>query len=404
MSAWPALSGPDAREGALGLARAGRGRPTLALVTTHWGGHDDEAIATTRLVAGALARHAQVEVVHLVAPEHAGEALADSIFPVHREPLVGARPLLGDLVRASLRQAGSGPTPAAIRPLLCDLEGSAPGLGRLLARLAPQVVVLVGRHQPIELALLGRQGTPGAPRVVVLPFTDDLQALAEAPLARLLARAEAIACLHPGEQAALASLGHLHAEALEIGLPLNRSAVRDPLFGVRSFGRYVLLLRSFPPGGSRLARSLTHEMAIRSLGISAAEVDGDRWRVSDAEGTLALPVTPTRINLWRLMAHAAMTIDLRPQGPLGREALESMLLGTPVVVPDNTAAMAHVRAASGGLWYRDIGELLDAARALLDPALRARLGAQGAAYAASHHGRIDAFVERCAALVLGKVP
>lgn len=381
-------------------------RPPVTLLTSRWGEGNEEAVALTRLLAGALARSASVEVVHLVPGAQdtptAVVTEADSIFRVHHAPVAGARPLLAGVVHAALGEAGAHRPPAAARPLLRQLAGQAPALGELLGRIAPRGVVLVGHRLPVAFDLFGRRGAPESPRVVAVPCTASPALLADAPLAELLERADAIAYLHPGEADALAALGHDRLVPLDLALPLNRRAVAHPLFGIRFFAPYVLLLRSFPPGGARFRRSLTHELAIRRLGLSAAEVDGDRWRVSDAEGTLPLPVTPTRINLWRLMAHAELTIDLRPAGPFGREALESMLLGTPVVVPEGSAAMAHARAAGGGLWYRDLGELLDASTALLDPALKARLGAQGAAYAAAHHGKMDDFVRRVGALVLGR--
>ncbi len=390
---------------AMAMADPADNRPPVALVTGHWGDGHEEVVATTRLFAGALARHARVQVLHLV-PDDPGRPAArpveaDSIFPVHHLPVAGARPLLAGVVHAALGEAGARRPPAAARPLLRRLAGRSPGLEEALADTAPGHVVLVGHRLPLDPASLGRRSAPGAPRVVALPCTASTAHLADGPLAALLERADAIAYLHPGERHALQALGHDRLVPLDLALPLNRRAVVHPLFGVSFFAPYVLLLRSFPPGGARFRRSLTHELAIRRLGRSAAEVDGDRWRVSDAEGTLPLPVTPTRVNLWRLMAHAELTIDLRPAGPLGREALESMLLGTPVVVPEGSAAMAHVKAAGGGLWYRDLRELVDAAQALLDPALRARMGAQGATYAAAHHSGMDDFVERVGALVLG---
>lgn len=391
-------------------------RPLVAFVTTHWGDGDDEATTTTRLLAGAVARHARVEVLHLVAPEAAGPPRADSVFQVHPVPLLDARPLRSGVVQAALagtvhatpaagtltKAATQAATQAATSAVLRGDEGHAPGLVDLLVRLRPHSVVLAGRHQPIEPAVLGRRGRPGAPRVVVLPFTASPAHLAGAPLARLLERADAVAHVHPGERAALRALGHERLAGLDLALPLNRGAVAHTLFGIRYFGRYVLLVRSFPPGGPRLRRSVTHEVLRHVLGdVSVAEVDGDRWRVSDGEGTLQLPVSPTRVNLWRLMAHAEATIDLRPPGPFGREALESMLLRTPVVVPEPSAAMAHAKAANGGLWYRDVGELVDATRAVLDPGIRARLAAQGAEYALRHHGQVDDFVARARSLVLG---
>jgi len=173
-------------------------------------------------------------------------------------------------------------------------------------------------------------------------------------------------------------------------------------FGVRWFGRYVLSIRDFPPGGARYVRSVTHEVLRSVVGrVSVAEVDGEQWRISDRENTLELPVSPSRVNLWRLMAHAVATIDLRPPGPFGRETIESMLLGTPVVVPDASAAMEHAAAADGGLWYRDVGELFDATRVLMYRPVRDRLAAQGRAYADAKHGQVDDFVARVGRIVLG---
>ena len=136
--------------------------------------------------------------------------------------------------------------------------------------------------------------------------------------------------------------------------------------------------------------------------VSIALVNGPSWWIGDRRDSLQFPVHPTRVNLQRLMAHALYTLDLRTPGVLGREALEAMLCSSPIVVPEQSAAQAHVEAASGGLWYRNAGELLDAARILLDEPLRARLAAQAGEYANERHGRLDAFVERTARLVLGE--
>ena len=191
---------------------------------------------------------------------------------------------------------------------------------------------------------------------------------------------------------------------IDLALNLNRGATTQGLFGVGWFGRFVVAIRRFPADGARFSRSVTHEI-LRSVlpHVSVAEVDGLRWRITDSENTVELPVNPTRVNLWRLMAHALVTVDLRPPGPLGREAIESMMLGTPVVVPDESAAMEHARAASGGLWYRNPGELLDSVSALMDGRLRYRLSLQGREYATATHGQMEDFVTRMSNLVLGDV-
>jgi hypothetical protein len=187
------------------------------------------------------------------------------------------------------------------------------------------------------------------------------------------------------------------------GFSINRGAPPNRLFGVRFFGTYVLSLREFPPGGPRWERSVTHDVLRSTVGkVSVAEIDGDTWRISDKDNTLLLPVSPSRVNLWRLMAHAVATVDQRPAGPIGRESIESMLLGTPVVVPDHGAAQEHAADAGGGLWYADAGELIDEVRVLSDRRLRRPFSRQGREWAERTHGRMDEFVDRAAALVLGR--
>ncbi|MCU1491577.1 MAG: hypothetical protein JWM85_2982 [Acidimicrobiaceae bacterium] len=382
------------------------GRPTVAVVTTHWGTGDDESTAVTRLFAGALSRTAEVEVVHLISPPGPVETVTDSVFRVHRVPIHGARPLRSGILRAALaagRPAAGLPSQA--HALIEHLEGDAPDVPEILAGLGATSVVLAGHHQPWDLSALPRSGA--GPRVVVLPFLGDSDPAPGTHLLELLEHADAIGVVHPGEERtvrrALAARPSSEVVALRLAFPLNRGATRHRLFGVRWFGRYIVTIRSFPTGGPRYLRSVTHEVLRSVIGnVSVAEVDAGAWRISDAESTLALPVSPSRVNLWRLMAHAVATIDLRPAGPVGREALESMLLGTPVLVPEGSASMEHAAAANGGLWYRDIGELFDSARALMSRPLRDRLSEQGEAYTTANHSGMDGFVERAASLVLGR--
>ena len=135
--------------------------------------------------------------------------------------------------------------------------------------------------------------------------------------------------------------------------------------------------------------------------VTVVEVDGVRWWASNKRDALPLQVNYNRVNFARLVAHASLTVDVRPQGPVGRLAIESMLYGVPALVPDNTAAKAHVAAANGGLWYRDVGELFDGARVIAHTPLGKILAQQAERYSRVKHGDINAFVARTAELVLG---
>jgi glycosyltransferase involved in cell wall biosynthesis len=126
----------------------------------------------------------------------------------------------------------------------------------------------------------------------------------------------------------------------------------------------------------------------KALGpITFASVAADRWLISDTGKAFEVPVKASRPNLWRLLRHTQVCLDLRPQSITARETLESLLLGTPVVVPEGTVAAEWAERSNGGLWYRDYQELFDAAKAVLDDArLRARLATQGRKWAEDVHG------------------
>lgn len=223
-------------------------------------------------------------------------------------------------------------------------------------------------------------------------------------VACLLALADVVGTVHPGEQQALGGVRRLGGgEIVPLDVALAVSPPGRRLYGIEPGARYVVVLRALEGCVPGPARPVSPAVLARVLGaVGVVEVDGEEWRYAAGGHQVVLSVRPSRVNLWRLMEHAEATIDLRSPGPFGREAVESMLLGTPVVVPEPSAAMAHVRAASGGLWYQGVAELLDAVGALMEPALAARLGAQGQAYARAHHADTNGFVERLGRLVLSR--
>jgi hypothetical protein len=370
-----------------------RPRPRIAIVTRTWG-DDGDAASIARLVAGALATRGDVEIVHLGDVDRV-RTTTESVFTVHSVPLVGAQPVRSAIVRAAVEGGGGRGIPGAVTDLLERWEGAAPSTPAVLQQIDPTTVLLIGSSQPFDLTALGRA------RTVFIPMTGRTGVPATDQFAALVDAADVVASIHPGEQRdLLLRYGERAAiTPLDVALPLNRNATDQGLFGVGWFGRYVVLIRRFPADGGRYAHSVTHDVMRGALGsIAVAEVDGTKWRIADDQNTAELPVNPTRVNLWRLMANASATIDLRPPDVFGRETVESMMLGTPVVVPAGSAAMEHAAAASGGLWYENLGEVLGAARAVLDEPVRVALGRQGRAYAESHHGDMDAFVARIATL------
>jgi len=116
------------------------------------------------------------------------------------------------------------------------------------------------------------------------------------------------------------------------------------------------------------------------------------WRARSLRGHISVD---SRIDLWRLIAHASMMVDLRPGTLIARECIESLRYGVPIVVPRDGAA-ARLAAEGGGLWYEDEAELLGGIEALEDPSLREALSEQGRAVADEWYGSGHRFIERLA--------
>jgi glycosyltransferase involved in cell wall biosynthesis len=96
----------------------------------------------------------------------------------------------------------------------------------------------------------------------------------------------------------------------------------------------------------------------------------------------------TRTDLWRLLAHARLTVDLRPGNVIARECIESLRFGTPIIVPKVSVARHHAEAG-GGLSYEDISELLAGVKALEDDVNRSHMSEQGRKYADLYFGDLS---------------
>ncbi len=96
----------------------------------------------------------------------------------------------------------------------------------------------------------------------------------------------------------------------------------------------------------------------------------------------------------RLMAWAQVTVDLRPGRFFARRCLESLLYGTPIVVPHTSRAREYAERGRSGLWFTNAPELAWCVEAMFDPQVRDALGTQGQAYAEAHFGSTDRFIQR----------
>jgi hypothetical protein len=120
------------------------------------------------------------------------------------------------------------------------------------------------------------------------------------------------------------------------------------------------------------------------------------WKGRALRGSTAVD---TRTDLWRLIAHARVCIDLSPGATLAKECIEALRYGTPILVPNEaTAAAVHARSG-GGLTYESMGQLVQCVTQLLDDTTRQTLSDAGRRYADSTYGDPIAFTERVTAVL-----
>lgn len=164
--------------------------------------------------------------------------------------------------------------------------------------------------------------------------------------------------------------------------------------------RAVVVVRDWarhPPGDELV---LTVRRLNRDLdGSAIVRLIGPGWEIlpADVRGTHA----DSRLDVWRWVARSIALWDPEPHRLLGREVLEAMQYGTPVVTSLHGAAQEHAAEGNGGLWYRTYDELRGCVEALateLD--LRKALGAQGRAYAVQGFADTDAYIARVERLVV----
>jgi hypothetical protein len=106
----------------------------------------------------------------------------------------------------------------------------------------------------------------------------------------------------------------------------------------------------------------------------------------------------TRVDMWRLMAHANVTVDLAPGGIIARECVESLRVATPIVAPEGSVGAQHARAG-GGLAFGEIADLLESVDRLASGTLRDELAEQARTYADLRYGACSGFTERIARLI-----
>jgi hypothetical protein len=183
---------------------------------------------------------------------------------------------------------------------------------------------------------------------------------------------------------------------LTVHVPVHPLAARERHHGF-GFTGYQLVLsdrrdasRDDPPDAARwlTAAFPDDHVVVVEDGTAAA------WRGRALRGVVSVD---TRMDLWRLVAHACVCVDLGPGHQIARECIESLRYGTPIVVPaDSGPAARHARAAGGSTFENPSG-LIDAVGALRAPP--AALSAAGQRYADEHYGDSSTLVAQVRAIV-----
>lgn len=173
-------------------------------------------------------------------------------------------------------------------------------------------------------------------------------------------------------------------------IPVNLMAEVDRHHGF-GFTDYVLILsdrmgtHEDPPDAAAWITSAFYEADVVVVENALASA----WKGRALRGTVSVD---SRMDLWRLMAHARLCVDLAPGPYVARECIEALRFGTPILVPGHSGVAAHHAGQGRGSTFEDPGELVAAVSHLEAATTRAAAGAAGRRYAEAQYGNPDTFV------------
>jgi hypothetical protein len=291
----------------------------------------------------------------------------------------------------------------------CELTFATRSLAGAASRLGPVAVLVPGEPQLVQadgLFDLCGVGVPGSLRwpdglppdttIIVDELTADVADLLSAT------RGAPVFYLSDSHGSSAASWRPLRLvggeEPVGVHVPVNQLAAQHRHHGF-GFTDYVLVLSD---------RTGDHDVAPppAAAWVSAAFPEADVVVVEDAvawawkgralRGKVSVD---TRMDLWRLLAHANVCIDLAPGPTIARECIEALRFGTPIIVPDWAGAASVHAQESGGSIFGDPDDLLTAVGRMRDEADRSRVSEVGRRYSESRFGDPAALVARVRALL-----
>ncbi len=153
-------------------------------------------------------------------------------------------------------------------------------------------------------------------------------------------------------------------ESVGVHVPVNRMAERDRHHGF-GFTDYLLVLgdrtgeQAEPPPAAAWLSGAFPDADVVVLEDAVASA----WKGRALRGRVSVD---TRMDLWRLLAHANVCVDLAPGGLIARACVEAMRFGTPIIVPAGSGPAVTHAVATGSAAFGDEAELLEGVGALRD--------------------------------------
>ena len=250
------------------------------------------------------------------------------------------------------------------------------------------------------LGPLGGLRWPDGLSIETTVIVDDLTAEVAALLARVDPQAvqflsDTVGAANPAWRRLPVVGGH---DPVGVHVPVNRLAERHRHHGF-GFTDYLLVLsdrtgdHEEPPAAAAWLSAAFSRADVVVLEDAVASA----WKGRALRGQV--PVD-TRMDLWRLLAHANVCIDLAPGAHIARECVEALRFGTPVIVPEGPGpGAAHARDRPAAPPSSDASELLEATASFQNEAHRAQVSAAARLYADTHYGDPAALVRRIRDLV-----
>jgi len=382
-------------------------RPRVAVVSPEYGDPWSERQFLVRRISAGLAHAADVDVIVPAATSGISTDAAVTVRRVRAFPSQTAR-------HNALKLVAFGP-PTAAHAAACTCERTLPNRSAItLPRAVQEELALTAPArspelldllavEPYELVVFadwsaastfeGVRHVAANTRVALLPLAVP-DPLLDLPIYdEVFDRADVIVTLSDAERIRMADRSGRAADVVRQRVPLriNPLAHRDPPPGYDG-APTVVVARDWDSAddcdelyewSQRLTRDVRDDLRFRQVGPGA---DRLHWWV-------AVPGSDSRTDVWRWMAIADVVIDPRPHAVFGREVLESMLLGTPVLVnAAGDATREHAEVGNGGLWFSGYDEVAAAVAHVIDNRRdREALGKQGQSYAETHCGIIGSF-------------